>query len=92
MLVRSVEARQEALPLLLARQVQEKLENDGALPSEVILEMRDVEKPLVPDALAHERRGQVLPPQDFRVHAYDEDLFVVGSVEDSNQSALGQAF
>src|SRR5215831_3165620 len=61
-LVRSVEARQEALPLLLARQVQEKLENDGALPSEVILKMRDVEKPLVPDALAHERRGQVLPP------------------------------
>ena len=53
MFVWPVEAPHEALLLLLARHVQEELENDRPLPSEIILEVRDVEEPLVPDALAH---------------------------------------
>ena len=54
MLVWSIEALHKALLLLLAREVQEKLENDDALPGEVVLEARDVGEPFVPDVLARE--------------------------------------
>src|SRR5262249_16682119 len=70
---------------------QEELQNDGPLPREVVLEASDVGEPLVPDALAHEPRGKPLPLQDLLVHAHDEDLFVVGAVEDANAAALRKA-
>src|SRR6516164_9703050 len=85
-----IEAPQEALLLFLARQVKEELEDDDSLPSEVILEVRDVGESLVPDALADQRPGQVLLVQDILVHANDQDLLVVRAVEDSDLSALGQ--
>src|SRR5215469_4202124 len=71
--------------------MQEELENDRSPPSEVVLEMRDIGKPLVPDALAHELRRQILPLQDVLVHAYDEDFLIVGSIKDPDPSPLGQA-
>jgi hypothetical protein len=52
MFVWPLEALHEALLLLLARHMQEELKNNRPLPSEVILKVRDVEKPLVPDAFA----------------------------------------
>src|SRR4029077_7614188 len=55
-----VEALHEAPLLLLARDVQKELKDDRPLPGEVILEMRDVGEPLIPDFLANIRRGQ--PP------------------------------
>jgi hypothetical protein len=60
MFVWPVEALHEAFLLLLARHVQEEFKNNRPLPSEVILEVRDVEEPFVPDVLAQERRGQLL--------------------------------
>src|SRR5271166_1925200 len=52
MFVWPIEALHEALLLLLARHMQEELKNDRPLPSEVILEVRDIEEPFVPDAFA----------------------------------------
>src|SRR5579871_482457 len=89
--VRLVEALHEALLLLLARQMQKELENDRPLPGEVILEARDIEQPLVPDALAHELRRQLLLLQDILVYTHHEDLLVVGSVENPDPPPLGQA-
>ena len=89
-LLRLVEAVHEALLLLLARHVQEELQNFCPLAGRVVLKMRDVGQPLVPDPLADERRGQLLPLQDFRVHAHDEDFLVVRTVEDADPPALGQ--
>src|SRR5262245_2513123 len=91
MFVWPVEALHEALLLLLARHVQEELENDCPLPSEVILEVRNVGEPLIPDAFAHEPRGQLLLLQDRLMNAHNEDLLVVRSVEDPDPSALRQA-
>src|SRR5215831_13615348 len=48
-LLRCVEPPQEALFLLLARQVQEELEDDDPLPREVMLEVGDIGESLVPD-------------------------------------------
>ena len=53
--------------------------------------MRDVGEPLVPDPLADERRGQLLPFEELGMHADDEDFLVVRTVEDPNAPALGQA-
>ena len=77
--------------LFLARKVQEELEDDRPLSGEVVLEMRDVGEALVPDALANERRGKLLPLQNFVMHAHDENLFVVRPVEDADPSPFGKA-
>src|SRR5262249_1774752 len=89
-LARPTEPLHETLLLFLARQVEEKLENDRALPREVILEMRDIRKPLPPDVLAHELRRHFLSFEDVLVHAHNEDFFIVRPVENSDSSPLGQ--
>ena len=53
MLLRLVEALHEAFLLLFARYIQKELEDDDALPGEVVLEVRDVGEPLVPGRLVH---------------------------------------
>ena len=57
MLLRLVEAFHEAFLLLLARDVQEEFEDDRALSREVVLEVRDVGEPVIPDSLADVLRG-----------------------------------
>src|SRR6516164_5709546 len=91
MFVWPIEAVHEALLLLFARHVQKELKNNRSLPTEIILEVCYVEEPLVPDAFAQERRGQLLSLQDMLMHAHNENLLIVGSVEDSDASALWQA-
>src|SRR5262245_42182422 len=90
-LVWPIEPLHEPLALLLPRDVEEELEDDGSLPGQVVLEVRDVGQPLVPDALRHELRGEPLPVQDLLVDAHHEDLLVVGAVEDADPAALGEA-
>src|ERR1700731_2384679 len=48
--------------------------------------MCDVGEALVPDALANERRGKLLPLQNFVMHPHDENLFIVRPVEDADPS------
>src|SRR6516165_5514813 len=91
MFVWLVEALHETLLLLLPRQVKEELEDDRPLSSKVILEVGDVGKPLIPDTLAQERRGQLLSLQDILMYAHYEDLLIVRSVKDPDPSPLGQA-
>jgi hypothetical protein len=71
--------------------VQKELENDRSLPSEIILEVRDIKKSLLPDVLAHELRRQLLSFQDILVHTHNEDFLIVGSIENPNPPTLGQA-
>src|SRR6516162_3799751 len=88
-LLRPLQALHEAPLLLRARDVQKELEDDRPLPGEVILEMRDVGEPLIPDFFANVRRGQPLASENLGVHAHDQDLFVVRTVEDADAPALG---
>ena len=76
--------------MLLARDVKEELQNLRPLSREVILEMGDVGESFVPDLLPDERRWQLLPLQDFGMHAHDQDFLIVGTVEYPDAPALGQ--
>src|SRR5215472_9455321 len=90
-LLRIVEALQEPLLLLCARYMQEELQDDSPLPGEVVLEVSDVGEPLVPNALAHQMGRKPLPLQDVLVHTHNENLLVIGPVEDSYPPTLRQA-
>src|SRR4030088_2210446 len=83
-LFRLVEAIEKALLLLLARHVKEELQNFRPPPAGVVLEMRDVGEPLVPDSLADQRRRQLLRFEDLGMHSHDEDFLVVRTVEDAS--------
>jgi hypothetical protein len=61
--------------------LQEELEDNDSLTSEVVLEVRDIGKPLVPYALPNKRLGQLLLLQDLLVHAHNQDLLIIGAVE-----------
>src|SRR5262252_1670972 len=89
-LLRYIEALHKALFLLLARHVQEELEDDDSLPSEVILKVRDIGEPLVPYAIADQGFGNLLLLEDLLVHAHNQDLLVIGAVEYPDPPALGQ--
>src|SRR6516225_6386539 len=90
MLLRLVEPIEEALLLLLPGYIQKELENDRPLPGQVFLEVGNVGETLVPDALAHARRGQLLALEDIGVHADHEDFLVVRAIEDADTAAFGQ--
>jgi hypothetical protein len=63
-LVGFLETLHETLLLLLAREMQEELEDDHALPGEVVLEVGDVGEALVPNPFADELRRQLLALQN----------------------------
>src|SRR5215469_12528949 len=90
-LLRLIEALEEALLLFPPRQVQEELEDDGSLPAQVFLEVINVAEPLGPDAPGHARSGQPLLIEDVRVHPHDQDLLVIGAIEDTDSTALREA-
>jgi len=78
--------------LFLAREMQKEFEDDRSLSREIVLEIGDVGEPLIPDSLTDAVLGELLLRQDFRVHAHDEHLFVIRTVENADTPALGQAF
>ena len=86
-----VDAREEALLLLLLRDVEEEFEDVDAVADEVVLEVVDLLEAVPPDFLLVLRLGgELLVAEDFGVDADDQDLLVVGAVEDADAPALGQ--
>ncbi len=75
-LLRILEPLLQPLPLLVPGDVQEHLDDAGALVGEQALELPDVLRPVLPDLLRRE------PP-----HPHGDDVLVVGSVEDPDLSA-----
>src|SRR6202034_1139256 len=89
-LFRIVDAREEAPALLLLGEMQEELDDAGAVAVQVALESHDGLIALIPDGLSAAGIRQSFPAQDLGVHAHDEHLLVVRAVEDSDLAALGQ--
>src|SRR5262249_16096035 len=85
---RLLEAREEALALLLARHVQEELADDDAVPPEVALDGVDVLEALLPHPRRHERRRKVMALEEIGMHADYEHLLVVRAVTDADAPPL----
>jgi hypothetical protein len=89
-LLRLVDALEEAPLLLVARDVQEELADQHAVARQVAFECADVLVAVVPDILAEKLRWQLLGGQVFGVHLHGEHLLVVTAIEDADAPALGQ--
>src|SRR5450759_5057482 len=88
-LFRLIDALKETLSLLLLRKVEEELDDAGSVAVEVSLQIHDGMIPVVPDRLVGVRCVRdPFAAENFGMHADDQHLLVVGSVEDANPPAF----
>src|SRR5262249_41648587 len=87
-LVGVVEAIEEALSLLLFREMKIELDDTRTVPVQMLFELDDGPEASFPDAFVDQFRRHVLGLQDFGMYANDEDLLVVGTVEDPDSTPL----
>src|SRR5258707_10299870 len=87
-----VDTIQEALFLFLLRNVEKEFSYDDAISCQVLFEVANIFEALRPNLFADEFRGQFLFPQEFRVHPDNEHLLIITTIEDSDMSAIRQAF
>jgi hypothetical protein len=91
--VGEVDAPQEAAALLLLRQVQEELDDPEPVYGQVALPVVDRFVPLLPDVISARVGRELLAEEEvLLVHADDEHLLVVGSVEDPDLPPIRQPF
>src|SRR5262249_37675292 len=62
---------------------------ENTISGEIALEAANIFKTFLPDAFGHERLRKSLRSENLLVHPDDEDFLIVGAVEDTNFSALG---
>ncbi len=87
-----VDARTEPLRLFISRQVQKDFDDLGAVAVQVVLEVADRPVALLPEGLVVDQLiGQAVSVQHRGVDPGDEDVLVVGAVEDTDPAAFGQA-
>src|SRR5665213_2089335 len=87
-----VDALKEAPALLGLGEVQEELDDAGAVAVQVLLEFDDGTVPALPERRLFGQLGrQALGRKDLGVNLYDEDLLVIGPVEDPDPASRGQA-
>ena len=90
-LVRLIDALQEAPSLFLLRQVQEEFDDDGAVAAEVFLQIHDGTASSLPECpVADQLARNSLIAQDFGMNADNQHFLVIGAVEDTDPSARGQ--
>src|SRR5581483_2212394 len=85
-----VEAVEKALALLLLRDIEEELQDHGALARQIALDRGNVGEALLPDVLGHQLRRDFLLEKQLAMHAHDQAFFVIGAVEYADAPALRQ--
>jgi hypothetical protein len=90
-LVRLINALEKSLSLFVLRQVEEELDDPGAVTVEMLLQVHDGTIPLLPDGLLVEQLfRKPLAAENLRMHANDEHLLVIGTIEDADPPAFRQ--
>ncbi len=88
-LVRHIDAGKEPLSLFFVREVEEYLDGLGAIAMEMLLHVHNGLKPLLPDVLlVAQLLGESLAAENVRMHANDQHLFVIRTVEDADAAAF----
>src|SRR5262249_54974527 len=86
-----IESLEEPPLLLLLRYVQEELEHHDAVAHEMFFAGADVLVARFPERLAALTGRELLRVEQLRMDLHDEDVLVVGAVEDADPSPLRQA-
>ena len=90
-LFRLVDAGEETLALLLLREMKEEFDDAGAVGVEMPFQIRDRPIAIVPKVFVVMRRvGSPSLEENVAMHADDQHLLVIGSIEDADPSALRQ--
>ena len=90
-LARLINALEESLSLLVLRQVEEDLDDPGAVTVKMLLQIHDGTIPLLPNGLLVEQLiRKPLTAENLRMHANDEHLLIVGTIEDADPPAFRQ--
>ena len=90
-LLRLIDAAEEALALFFLGKMQEELDDPGAIAVKVVLQVHDGTIPVAPDGLLAEQFfWESLGIQNFLVHANDQHLLVVRAIEDADAAPFGQ--
>src|SRR5581483_7206467 len=89
-LLGAIEPLEKPLALLAFRQMQEELDDGGAVARQVTLEMPDVAGALLPDAARDQPGRNPLVVEELRVHAHDDQFLVVRAIEDADPPAFGK--
>ena len=83
-----IDTCQEALALLLLREMEEKLDDVSAVGMKVFLKIYNRAIPIVPDRLVVRGVRDAFAEQNFGMHAGNQNLLAIGSVEDANPPAF----
>ena len=90
MLCRLFQAFEEAVFLLLFRDVQEEFAYDHPVARQVVFEIADVFVALLPEVLSEEHARELLFFDELRMHTDHEHFLVVRTVEYADAAAVGQ--
>jgi hypothetical protein len=83
--VRFINSLEKALPLLVFRQAEIEFDDPRPVAVQMLFQTHNGPKSALPDGLVVERAiFKTLAAENLGVHADDEHLLVVGSVEDAD--------
>jgi hypothetical protein len=88
-LVRLINVLEKPLPLFVLRKVEEELEDLGSVTVEMFLQVLEETIPFLPDGLLIQVR-KPLAAENLRMHANDEHLLIIGTIEDADPPAFGK--
>ena len=90
-LIRLINAFEEALSLFFFRKVEEKLDDSRSVTVEMLFQVHDGTIPFLPDSfLVKQLVRQPLAAQNLRMHPNDQHFLVIGTVEDADAAAFRQ--
>src|SRR3546814_1963047 len=75
---------------LFRSDVEEDLDQRGAVAREVAFHAADILEALLPDPVGDEFLGKLLPREQFRVDTDDQHLLVIGPVENADTPARSE--
>src|SRR5450432_1443132 len=88
-LLRSIDAVQKAFSLLVLRKVEKELDDPGSATMEVAFQIDDGPVAIQPNGLRIIEWGrQTLGTENLGMHPNNENLFVIGPIEDADSPAF----
>jgi hypothetical protein len=89
-LLRQLGPPQETLLLGFFGHVQKELDDNDTVVNQILLEVVDLLEAPPPDTLVLKFGRELLAGEEFGVHPYDQDFFIVGTVENPDAAARRQ--